>query len=99
MSADANSSELTGRWRRVEADGGPRIGEGHPTPTRQRRSPAGGRRFRFTLDLERGQHRFLKQFALDQEADASKVMRALLWLLEHDAQLGNVVRDELRAED
>jgi hypothetical protein len=42
---------------------------------------------RFTLDLARPQHRFLKQFALDAEADASVVLRVLLSLLEEDGAL------------
>lgn len=42
---------------------------------------------RFTLDLARPQHRFLKQFALDAEADASVVLRVLLSFLEEDGTL------------
>jgi hypothetical protein len=42
---------------------------------------------RFTLDLARSQHRFLKQFALDAEADASVILRVLLSLLEEDGRL------------
>jgi hypothetical protein len=42
---------------------------------------------RFTLDLARPQHRFLKQFALDAEADASVVLRVLLSFLEEDGIL------------
>jgi hypothetical protein len=45
------------------------------------------RRVRFTLDLARSQHRFLKQFALDAEADASVILRVLLSLLEEDGRL------------
>ena len=45
------------------------------------------RRVRYTLDLDRTQHRFLRLFALDAEVDASKVVRALLTLLEEDAAL------------
>jgi hypothetical protein len=42
---------------------------------------------RFTLDLARSQHRFLRQFALDAEADASVILRVLLSLLEEDGRL------------
>jgi hypothetical protein len=45
------------------------------------------RRVRFTLDLARSQHRFLKQFALDAESDASVILRVLLSLLEEDGVL------------
>ena len=45
------------------------------------------RRVRFTLDLARSQHRFLKQFALDAESDASVILRVLLSLLEEDELL------------
>jgi hypothetical protein len=59
------------------------------------------RRVRFTLDLERSQHRFLKQFALDAESDASVILRVLLSLLEEDgvltkrvlARVGELERD------
>jgi hypothetical protein len=59
------------------------------------------RRVRFTLDLERSQHRFLKQFALDAESDASVILRVLLSLLEEDgaltkrvlARIGELERD------
>ena len=53
------------------------------------------RPIRYTLDLAREQHRFLKQFALDAEADASEVMRALLHLLEDDPGLASTVRARL----
>jgi len=54
------------------------------------------RRVRFTLDLTRQQHRFLKQFALDVEADASNVMRTLLRLLEEDGALAKRVVTRVR---
>jgi hypothetical protein len=49
------------------------------------------RRVRYTLDLAREQHRFLKLFALDAEVDASVVMRVLLDCLEQDAGLAKRV--------
>lgn len=54
---------------------------------REASDPASDRRVRFTLDLARPQHRFLKQFALDAEADASVVLRVLLSFLEEDGTL------------
>jgi hypothetical protein len=50
---------------------------------------------RYTLDLSREQHRFLKRFAFDEETDASVVMRALLTLLQNDERVARRVRSEL----
>lgn len=50
------------------------------------------RRVRFTLDLSHDQHRFLKRFALDSETDASVIARALLTVLEGDAEVAAKVR-------
>ena len=55
------------------------------TPRRQ--TPA-----RFTVELPREQHRFVKRFALDADSDASTVTRALLTLLETDPVLAERVR-------
>jgi hypothetical protein len=44
-----------------------------------------------TLDLSREQHRFLRQFALDAESDASAILRALLAILEEDDLLAESV--------
>lgn len=49
------------------------------------------RRIRVTLDLTREQHRFLRSFALDADADASSVLRLLLLLLQEDAVLAATV--------
>jgi len=49
------------------------------------------RKVRYTLDLEPEQHKNLKRFALEADADASEVMRALLVLLHSDAQVRNAV--------
>lgn len=48
---------------------------------------ASAARVRMTLDLSREQHRFLRQFALDADSDASSVLRTLLTLLEEDPAL------------
>lgn len=55
-----------------------------PTPTK-------ARRVRYTLDLEPEQHKNLKRFALEADADASEVMRALLMLLHTDTGVQNAV--------
>lgn len=49
------------------------------------------RRVRYTLDLEPEQHKNLKRFALEADADASEVMRALLVLLQTDTGVRNAV--------
>lgn len=54
---------------------------------------------RYTLDLEKNQHQFLRLFAISNECDASKVMRTLLYLLEADDTLANRVLDELFGEE
>lgn len=54
-------------------------------------SGRGDRPVRFTLDLAREQHRFLKLFAVNAETDASVVVRALLTLLAEDAALARRV--------
>jgi hypothetical protein len=65
-----------------------------PAPTAATR-PAGEKPVRYTLDLSREQHRFLKQFALDSEVDASEVMRALLRQLQNDSGLASKVQSKL----
>lgn len=60
-----------------------------PAPALPR--PARSKRVRFTLDLEPEQHKSLKRFALEADADASEVMRALLMLLQNDTQVRNAV--------
>jgi hypothetical protein len=52
-------------------------------------------RVRYTLDLSREQHRFLKRYAFDAEIDASVVMRALLALLENDDTVARKLRSQL----
>lgn len=52
---------------------------------------------RFSLDLDKEQHKFLKLFALSNDIKASLVVRALLYLLETDINLANRVIDEILA--
>jgi hypothetical protein len=50
---------------------------------------------RFTLDLDRDRHQFLKQYALRLETDASRVVRALLDQLRADDALADRVRERV----
>ena len=50
---------------------------------------------RYTLDLDGQQHMFLRMFALQNEVEASKVMRTMLYFLESDRDLANRVLDEI----
>lgn len=59
--------------------------------------PTAAQRVRFTLDLAREQHRFLKHFALDAEVDASVVVRVLLLILQEDEALAERVLQRLAA--
>lgn len=102
MTAQPKPSELLDRMRRVavkdpiqvipaEPSDGSRAtampGSTGPTPTADR--------VRYTIDLVRPQHRFLKRFALEQDADVSAVLRAVLRLMEHDPVFADRVVDEL----
>jgi len=100
MSGEARAADLLTRMRQVATKQAPDQ-EAATTalempPTEAQRPPTTtARPIRYTLDLAREQHRFLKQFALDAEADASEVMRALLHLLEDDPGLASTVRARL----
>jgi hypothetical protein len=50
---------------------------------------------RFTLDLDRQQHLFLRMFALQHGIEASKVCRELLTQLESNPDLAELVLDGL----
>jgi len=50
---------------------------------------------RYTVDLDRQQHRVLKLLALDLRASASSIFRALLELTEEDGTLVDRVRKRL----
>ncbi len=62
-------------------------------------APTRGRRVRYTLDLSPEQHRALKRFAFDAEADASAIVRALLAELGSDPALARRVLDQIRHDD
>jgi hypothetical protein len=59
------------------------------------RRPRPEKPVRFTLDLERPYHQFLKEFATQAEVGASKVMRALLDELRDDPELAARVRNRV----
>lgn len=65
-----------------------------PTPAISPASRA-ERRVRYTIELERSLHRSLRQYALDREADASEVVRALLELLLSDPSLAGRVDERV----
>lgn len=50
---------------------------------------------RISVDLPKEQHRFLRRFALDADADGMRIVRALLSELEEDTRLAERVRDRL----
>lgn len=54
---------------------------------------------RFTLDLEREQHTFLRLFALQNGIQASLVMRTLLYILETDFEVAERVINEIFSEE
>jgi hypothetical protein len=64
---------------------------GKPGETSTPGNRPSGERIRITLDLSREQHRFLRQFALDADSDASSVLRTLLDLLKADSELAKAV--------
>ncbi len=50
---------------------------------------------RISVDLPKEQHRFLRRFALDADADGMQIVRALLSELEEDTRLAEHIRDRL----
>lgn len=69
----------------------PQVGEETTDAQAPVQVPVKSRRVRFTLDLEPDAHKNLKRFALEADADASEVMRALLALLHSNTQVRNAV--------
>lgn len=75
----------------------PPIQERDATETEQPKQPkASPKPVRFTLDLPRSQHKFLKRFALDADSDAAPIVRVLISRLERDEELARSVREELQ---
>jgi hypothetical protein len=65
------------------------------TPAAQEGAGSSDRKIRITVDLTRDQHRFVRRFAFDADADASSVFRVLLSLLEEDAKLAKRVLERV----
>jgi hypothetical protein len=85
---------MTARRRPPKSQRRPRSGEA--ASEKESATPADEeRRVRYTLDLSREQHRFLRRYAFDAEIDASVVMRTLLALLQNDDTVARKVRSEL----
>lgn len=53
---------------------------------------------RFTLDMDRLQHSFIRRFSIDSGVKTSVLIRALLYILETDEDLANRVIDEIFSE-
>jgi hypothetical protein len=50
---------------------------------------------RITVDLPISEHRFLRDYAYDHDADGMKVVRALLAELSNDPELGSRIQARL----
>lgn len=60
---------------------------------RERRDP--NRTIRYTIDMDREQHRFLKLFAVHNDVSASVIMRSLGYLLETRHDLATLVMETI----
>jgi hypothetical protein len=94
MSPTKRASAITGLQRGMQVRSDESIGRsediGSLVPGRR---PRPEKPVRFTLDLDRAHHQFLKQFAVQAEVrGAAEVMRALLDELRDDPQLADRVR-------
>lgn len=67
-----------------------------PSAAPQQVSSEPTQRIRYTVDLDPGQHWFMKRFAVDARVDASEVIRSLLQLLQDDPELSARVQAQLR---
>ena len=78
------------------------VDEQDPTPEppqkpRRRRGPPPRppKPIRFTLDLNKADHGYLKEFALAAEVDAARIMRALIDELRSDKELAQRIREKV----
>ena len=90
MSPTKRPSTIAGLQRAVTP--APATGETVPAVSETPQRPRPEKPVRFTLDLDRAHHQFLKDQAIKLESGASKVMRALLDELRDDPDLQNRVR-------
>jgi hypothetical protein len=65
------------------------------TPAAREGAGSPDRKVRITVDLAREQHRFIRRFAFEADADASSVFRVLLALLEEDEELAKRVLERV----
>ena len=86
----ARASDALARMRSAATAPTP---QARPEPVPQQTRPV-----RITLDLDPARHRALRQYALDQRVQASRVLRALLDLLETDPTVAAEVTDRLARE-
>lgn len=73
----------------------PRARTAAPKAPAARKSRKAGQPVRYTIVLERDLHRALRRYALDRDADASEVVRALLLLLMEQPDLDRQVMERL----
>jgi hypothetical protein len=66
-----------------------------PARTPRKRRVPGRAAVRYTVDLDRELHRYLKIAAVNLEVEASEIVRALLRLMRDDHQLASRVQDEV----
>jgi hypothetical protein len=92
MSPTKRGTGIEGIRRGVGQAPGPVPGTAVPEPVQVLQRPRREKPVRFTLDLDRDRHQFLKQYATGIEADASEVVRALLDQLRADDVLADRVR-------
>ena len=91
MSPAQRPSTIAGLRRAVTAT--PATAEAVPAVTDAPQRPRPEKPVRFTLDLDRARHKFLKNYATEIEArGASEIMRAMLDELRDDPELAARVR-------
>jgi hypothetical protein len=76
-----------GSARRALQRGSQRVQPGGQTPAMGSAGTGRGATKRITVDLPRSEHRFLRDFAYDNDTDGMRVVRALLLELRDDPGL------------
>ena len=76
-----------GSARRALQRGGRRAGRGGEEPATGSTGTGRGGTKRITVDLPRSEHKFLRDFAYDNDTDGMRVVRALLLELRDDPEL------------
>lgn len=98
MSGKGSARDILERMRAVAVKERPRTAETEASASvRQPERPSEtARRVRYTVDLDRDQHRFLRIYAIKAGVDASVVIRSLLQLLQDDPELSSRVQEQLQ---